>query len=59
MTTDDITKWLHNEAMRLRIANHVSAYLMIRPRSYREVLKDKVRTLILERGKKHKSGWEE
>ena len=58
MTTDDITKWLHNEAMRLRVANYVSGYLLINPRSYREVLKDIVRERILERGKKHKSGWE-
>ncbi len=55
---NDITKWLHDEAMRLRIANLVSGYLLINPRSYREVLKDIVRERILQRGKKHTSGWE-
>ena len=58
MTMNNIIEWLNNETRLLREANHVSGYLMIKPRSYREVLQDIVRKRILQRGKKHTSGWE-
>ncbi len=56
MTVNNIIAWLHSQENK---PHDVSPYLMIRPRSYRQVLQDIVRKRILERGKKHISGWEQ
>ena len=56
MTANNIIEWLYQQEFDL---SGVSPYLTRRKRSYREVLQDIVRKRILQRGRKHTSGWEE